>query len=207
MANLPSSWNWGIPWADVALLHSKPAPVPLIHMNLLRACLWKVNRLLSLVKTSFQVLDCINFGLEKGPLEWSFLNKKCCVGLPVNFQYASSWNMLLRHTVLFYILLLSNTLHALGKSLWGTPVADEPLSMTTYSTNVSTKREATPLYLHFFTNWGKYLIFSNAMLCNKEVLGLTSVSRKYIWQFSADAAIVISQWPVAVLSSLTLFMP
>lgn len=65
IANLYSSWNWGIPWADIALLLSKSSPVPLVHMNLPRPCLWKVNKLLSLVKTSFQVLDCTNFILEK----------------------------------------------------------------------------------------------------------------------------------------------
>lgn len=85
IANLHSSWNWGIPWADIALLLSKSSPVPLVHMNLPRACLWKVNRLLSLVKTAFQVLDCTNFILEKYPLEWFPFYKKYCVDLPVNF--------------------------------------------------------------------------------------------------------------------------
>lgn len=41
------SWNLGVSWADIALLHSKSAPVPLAHKNLPRASLRKVSRLLS----------------------------------------------------------------------------------------------------------------------------------------------------------------
>lgn len=41
------SWNLGVSWADIALVHSKSAPVPLVYKNLPRTCLRKISRLLS----------------------------------------------------------------------------------------------------------------------------------------------------------------